>query len=162
MRDYIVDPFETMPVTEIMAQPVDCLPAGMTVGDAVAFFTAPDAPARHKSYPVTDGQNRLVAMVSRADALRWTRDDAQSGTTLGDMLGDSEAVIGFDDEMMAQLADRMAATDVGRVPILKRADRTVVGLAARRDLLRVRAKAVRQEQERETLIRFRSGKTAPA
>ncbi|HTJ64553.1 MAG TPA: chloride channel protein [Alphaproteobacteria bacterium] len=161
MREYIVDPFETMPVTEIMAQPVDCLPAAMTVGDTVAFFTAPDAPARHKSYPVTDDLNRLVAMVSRADALRWTR-DAPVNQTLGEALGDWEAVVGFDDEMVAQLADRMAATDVGRVPILNRADRTVVGLAARRDLLRVRAKAVRQEQERETLIRFRPGKTAPA
>ena len=46
--------------------------------------------------------------------------------------------------------------DVGRVPILRRADGRHVGLVARRDLLRVRANAVRQEREREVLLRFRT------
>ncbi len=155
MREYIVDPFETMRVTEIMAHPVDCLSADMTVDQTIAFFTAADVPARHKSYPVTGADNRLVAIVSRADALRWSRSDGLDDRTLGELLADQEPVVGYDDEMVAQLADRMAATDVGRVPILRRADGVPVGLAARRDLLRVRAKAVRHEQEREALIKLR-------
>ncbi len=162
MREYIVDPFETMRVTEIMAQPVDCLAADMTVGEAVAFFTAPGPQARHKSYPVTGPDKRLVGIVSRADALRWDRTEGQDTRPLAELLADREPVIGYEDEMVAQLADRMAATDIGRVPILRRADGVVVGLAARRDLLRVRAKAVRQEQEREVLIRLRPEKAAAA
>jgi chloride channel protein, CIC family len=162
MREYIVDPFETMRVTEIMAQPVDCLAADMTVGDAIAFFTAPDPQARHKSYPVTGPDGRLCGIVSRADALRWSRAEVPDSRPLAELLADREPVIGYDDETVAQLADRMATTDIGRVPILRRADRVVVGLAARRDLLRVRAKAVRQEQEREVLIRLRPAKASAA
>jgi hypothetical protein len=41
------------------------------------------------------------------------------------------------------------------VPILDRADGTVRGLVARRDLLRVRAEVIRQERDRERLIRLR-------
>jgi H+/Cl- antiporter ClcA len=155
VREYIVDPFETMRVAEIMAQPVNTLPVAMTVGEAVTFFTAPDA-QRHKSYPVVDGNGRLAAMVSRADTLRWTRSGWDADKSLGEQLGDQEPLVGYDDEMVGALADRMAAADVGRVPILSRADGKVVGLVARRDLLRVRATVVRHERERAVLLKFRT------
>ena len=47
----------------------------------------------------------------------------------------------------------MTAEDVGRVPILERKSKALVGLVARRDLLRVRTNMVRHEIEREKLIR---------
>jgi CBS domain-containing protein len=153
VREYIVDPFETMRVGEIMAQPVNTLPMAMTVGEAVTFFTAPDA-QRHKSYPVVDRDGRLMAMVSRADTLRWTMGGWDAGKSLGEQLADQEPLVGYDDDLVGSLADRMAAADIGRVPILRRADGKVIGLVARRDLLRVRASVVRQERERAVLLRF--------
>jgi hypothetical protein len=39
------------------------------------------------------------------------------------------------------------------VPILERASGRLVGLVARRDLLRVRSRAIRHEHEREALIK---------
>ncbi|HUZ75174.1 MAG TPA: chloride channel protein [Stellaceae bacterium] len=155
LREYIVDPFETMRVSEIMANPVDTLPADAPIGDVVAFFIAPDAPRRHKSYPVVDRDGRVAGMVARADALRWTVAGWPAGQSLRDLAADRELVTGYEDELVGQLADRMAAADVGRVPILRRRDDALVGLVARRDLLRVRASVVRQEREREVLIRLR-------
>ena len=163
LREYIVDPFEIMRVGEVMAKPVDTLPATMPIGDAVAFFTGPETQTgvhRHKSYPVVDTENRLVAMVSRADALRWTMEGWDSEKTLGDQLVGQNMLIGYEDELVGKLADRMAEADVGRVPILRRGitddESTVVGLVARRDLLRVRAEVIRHEYERERLIRLSS------
>jgi H+/Cl- antiporter ClcA/CBS domain-containing protein len=160
MREYVVDPFETMRVAEIMAKPALCLPADWTVAEAAAFFTAPATPSRHKSYPVADADGHLIAMASRADALRWTLSPELGRRTLKEQLADQDPVVAYEDEIVAQLADRMAATDVGRVPILSRADGTIVGLAARRDLLRVRAGVLLQEQEREALIRLRPSRSA--
>jgi CBS domain-containing protein len=77
-----------------------------------------------------------------------------SGQTLDDVLADREYVIGYDDELVGQLADCMARADGGRVPILRRSDLAVVGLITQRDLLRVRAATVRHEREREALIRL--------
>jgi H+/Cl- antiporter ClcA len=153
LREYIVDPFETMRVTEIMAKPVDTLAAKMTVSEAVEFFTT-DAP-RHKSYPVVDEADCVVAMVSRADMLRWTMKGWDGGRSLAEQLAGQDLIVGYGDDLVGQLADRMAAADAGRVPILRRADGKLIGLVARRDLLRVRATVVRHEHERAKLLRFR-------
>jgi chloride channel protein, CIC family len=157
MREYIVDPFETMRVAEIMAKPVDTLPADMPVGDAIKFFTGKDAMTCHKSYPIVEADGRLVGIVARADALRWAVGGRSAGQSLRDLVADRDMVTGYDDELVGALADRMAAAGVGRAPVLRRSDEALVGLVARRDLLRVRAHAVRQERQRDTLIPLRPG-----
>jgi H+/Cl- antiporter ClcA len=153
-REYSVDPFESVRVADIMARPAETLPANLPVGDIVDFFTMPDALPRHKSYPVVDEHGRVVGIVSRADALRWLMTDGARTGLLVDQLAGQELVVGHDDELVGQLADRMAAADKGRVPILRRENGLLVGLVARRDLLRVRANVIRYEHEREALIRL--------
>jgi H+/Cl- antiporter ClcA/CBS domain-containing protein len=153
-REYTVDPFEIMRVGEIMATPVDTLPSGMTVTDAVAFFSLDAAAPRHKSYPVVDVAHKLVGIVSRADVLRWTRDGWNDGLTLGNACDARGLVTAYTDELVGHLADRMAETDKGRVPVIERATRKLVGLVARRDLLRVRAAKGREEFERERAFKL--------
>ena len=146
-REYTVDPFDVMRVGDIMARPVDTLPASMPVADAARFFAGGD---RHKSYPVVDENGRAVAMVSRADVLRWTREGWTAGETLGDQ--DPDMVTAYADELAGVLADRMAETGASRVPVVTRENGELVGLVARRELLRVRALALKQEQEREGAV----------
>ena len=153
VREYVVDPFETMRVAEIMARPVEALPDSWTVRDVVTFFTAADAPRRHKSYPVTDREGRVMGIVARADALRWLLGEVAPERTLSQQLAGQEVMTAYGDELVGHLADRMSATGTGRVPVLERASGALVGLVARRDLLRVRAQTRRHEHEREALIR---------
>ncbi len=162
LREYIVDPFETMRVSEIMAHPVETLPATTPIGDVVKFFTAEDPAGRHKSYPVIDDNGHLAGIVSRSDVLRWTVEGWPSGQVLRDVVSDQELTVAYEDDLAGQLADRMAAADASRVPILRRDDRAVVGLVARRDLLRVRMQGMRHENEREVLIPLRGGRRAAA
>jgi CBS domain-containing protein len=158
MREYIVDPFETMRVFEIMARPVETLRADMLIGDVVKFFAAGATTTRHKSYPVVDADGQLAGIVSRSDVLRWTVEGWPTGELLRDVVAEQELSVGYEDDLVGRLADRMAAADVSRVPVLRRSDRAVVGLVARRDLLRVRAQGLRHETEREVLIPLRGGK----
>jgi len=141
-REYVIDPFETIRVADIMARPAESLPAHWTVAETLSFFTAPDAPRRHKSYPVTDAHNKVIGMVSRTDALRWLGNE-DGERLLREQVAGQELVVGYDDELAGHLADRMSFTDHGRVPILSRATGTLVGLVARRDLLRVRTNMMR-------------------
>ncbi len=152
-REYVIDPFETIRVADIMARPAESLPASWTVNETLTFFTAADAPRRHKSYPVTDAHGKVIGMVSRADALCWLGDEDAREKTLRDQVEGQELVVGYDDELAGHLADRMSFTGHGRVPILSRETGALVGLVARRDLLRVRTNVTRHEQEREALIR---------
>ena len=156
VREYSVDPFDTMRISEIMAQPVVTLPEETTVGEAVGFFTSRSAAMpRHKSYPVVRPDGTLAAMVARADALRWTVESPPPEKPVTEQLGIQELVTAYEDELVGRVADRMAETGVGRVPILRRGTDTVAGIVARRDLLRVRSSVLREERERETLITLR-------
>jgi H+/Cl- antiporter ClcA len=152
-REYVIDPFETIRVADIMARPAESLPANWTIAEVLTFFTAPEAPRRHKSYPVTDTHGKVIGMVSRADALRWLGDEDAREKLLREQVEGQELVVGYDDELAGHLADRMAFTEHGRVPILSRKSGELVGLVARRDLLRVRTNMTRHEHEREALIR---------
>ncbi len=153
-REYVVDPFETMRVADIMTHPAATLPDTMPIKDAVSFFTQQQAPTRHQSYPVVDKANRLRAMLTQADVLRWAREGWPGGQTLGKTLPTRDCVTGYSDELVGELADRMHETDARRVPVLQRGDGTVIGFVSRRDLLRVRIMTVRHERHREALIRF--------
>ncbi|MDE2451025.1 MAG: chloride channel protein [Gammaproteobacteria bacterium] len=146
--EYTVDPFDVMRVSEIMTHPVDTLPARMSTEDALAFFDTENGVKRHKSYPVVDDAGHVVSMVSRSDVLRWSREGWPKGQTLEERPDVGEVFVGYTDELVGHLADRMAAADVGRVPVVDRATGKVTGLVARRDLLRVRAHASRLERER--------------
>ena len=151
-REYVIDPFETIKVADIMARPAESLPAHWTVAETLSFFTASEAPRRHKSYPVVDTQKKVIGMVSRTDALRWLGNE-DGERLLREQVAGQELVVGYDDELAGHLADRMSFTDHGRVPILSRETGALVGLVARRDLLRVRTTMMRHEREREALIR---------
>jgi CIC family chloride channel protein len=145
-REYSVDPFLNTRVGDVMMQNVDCLPSTMKVPDAVRFYSG-DIP-RHKSYPVTDDKGRVLAMISRANALSWAADPEVQELSLAEAVDGSSLLSGYDDEIVGALADRMIARDVGRVPILSRATHKLVGLVSRRDLLKVRASLAHQETSR--------------
>jgi CIC family chloride channel protein len=145
-REYSVDPFLNTRVADIMLQTVDSLPSTMKVAEAVRFYSG-DIP-RHKSYPVIDDKGRVLAMISRAAALSWAGDPEVQDLTLAKALDGVSLLSGYDDEIVGDLADRMIARDVGRVPILSRGTNKLVGLVARRDLLKVRASLSHEETSR--------------
>jgi len=130
---------------------VDTLPSTMPILDVVRFFTSDVH--RHKSYPVIDDQRRCVGMVSRADVFRWTT-HPDHDNTLAEAIGNRETMCGWSDDLVGTLADRMAQADVGRVPILN-AEGKLVGLVARKDLLRTRARLLPHEHERTAPLRAR-------
>ena len=153
-REYTVDPFEVLRVSDIMVSPANSLSGDIPIEEAIAFFGAAGGETAHKSYPVVDQDGRAIGMVSRSDVLRWTREGWEVGATLASRNGAALLFAGYPDELVGQLADRMAAADIGRVPIVERGSGKLVGLVARRDLLTARTHIVRQENERSRLLRI--------
>ena len=112
----------------------------------MAFFSGESA--RHKSYPLIDADGRVAGMVARADVLRWRAEDPHGDQTLFDRVSDRSLTVGYADEPVSHLADRMVLADIGRVPIVDRDSQRLVGLVARKDLLRIRATAKSAEANR--------------
>jgi len=151
--EYHTDPFDLTRVGDIMVRTVDTLPASMPVVEAAVFFSSGEH--RHKSYPVVGEDGRVAGMVTSADMLDWSIHDGEEEATLGDMVEERDLVAGYSDELVGALADRMALADTGRVPILDRAGGRLVGLVARKDLLKVRTRRSSEEFERSRLIKLR-------
>jgi chloride channel protein, CIC family len=146
VREYSIDPFELQRVNEVMVREVDTLPAAMPVEEAVAFFSSEIQ--RHKSYPLIDADGLVAGIVSRADVLRWRAESPHADETLFDRVSDRSLTVGYPNEPVSHLADRMVAADVGRVPIVESHTMRLVGLVSRKDLLRIRATARSMESNR--------------
>jgi chloride channel protein, CIC family len=149
-REYAIDPLQLARVADVMVKEVDTLPATMPIEDALAFFTGETK--RHRSYPVVDSQRHVVGMVDRSDVLRWMSEGIPEHRTLDDLLSDASAVVGYPGEIVADLVYRMVAQDIGRVPVVDPATRLLVGLVARKDLMRVRAASRRLDLDRQSFF----------
>jgi CBS domain-containing protein len=133
-----------------MIHKVDTLPSSMMVSAAIEFFTT-DEP-RHKSYPLVDSQGKFAGMISRADVLRWTMDGEDALAKLSAVTRLDEILVALPDEPVGHLADRMGQFDVGRVPVVA-ADQRLVGIVARKDLLKIRAHLRAHEHDRAAPLR---------
>jgi CBS-domain-containing membrane protein len=154
VREYSIDPFELMRVSEVMVREVDTLPASMPIDEAISFFSS--EARRHKSYPLIDAAGQVAGVVARADVLRWRAENPRGEESLFDRVSDRSLTVGYPDEPVSHLADRMVLADLGRVPIVERHTLRLVGLVARKDLLRIRATAKSTEANCVAYLGWRS------
>ncbi|MGF6177335.1 CBS domain-containing protein [Ensifer sp. 4252] len=154
-REYGVDPFEFTRARDIMVNAVDTLPATMSVEDVCAHFAKADK--AHRTYPVVDEGGALIGIVSRAEALRWQRDPDVRAELLKDKISDTSLPIGYADDTVGHIADIMIANDIARIPVIDPVSRQVVGLVARKDLLRLRQAQKSSELERRPYLCRTSG-----
>ncbi|WMD23675.1 chloride channel protein [Achromobacter seleniivolatilans] len=150
-REYHVDPFELQRVADLMTQPVQTLAGTQTVEQAIAHFTT--LHPVHTSYPVVNAENVVVGEVTRADSLAWALEAGGHERSLAGALQGRELVVGYPDELASRIADRMALTGVGRVPIVDRASGRLLGIVGRKDLFRSRARRLREESQRTAYFR---------
>jgi H+/Cl- antiporter ClcA/CBS domain-containing protein len=155
LREYTVDALEFMLAGQLMTRSPTTLRATMSIPDVLRFFAEE---AQHRSYPVVDGEGRLVGLVSRTDALRWQVEKKEEGR-LGDLLSDPSTLVAYPETSCGAVADMMVDAGTGRVPIVDPHSRRVVGIISRQDLLKVRTTQKRGEMVRPAR---RSRKRRPA
>jgi H+/Cl- antiporter ClcA len=144
-HEFTVDPLALSLARDVMTPDPETLPADLPAAEALVFF---EREAKHRSYPVVDTKARPIALVSRADALRWSQAEGTLDGTLGEMLSDiSQPLVTLDTPSDA-VANLMIAENTGRVCVVDPADGRLVGIVARRDLLRSRAAALHGERKR--------------
>ncbi|WP_410489433.1 chloride channel protein [Agrobacterium tumefaciens] len=149
-REYAIDSFELTRASEIMIRKVDTLPAGMTVSQAISFFTG--SQETHRTYPVVQPEGTLVGLVSRADILSWQQEPHGGEETLADRLADREIPVAHENDPVGLIADLMLSADTGRIAIVDKSSNSLVGLVTRKDLLHLRQAQQRSEQERQPFI----------
>ena len=144
LREYTVDALEFLLAGQLMTRNPKTLPASMPIADVLRFFADQ---AEHRTYPVVDGDGRLLGLVSRTDALRWQVAKKTEGQ-LGDVLSDASTLVAYPETPCGVVADMMVDSGTGRVPIVDPQSRRVIGIISRQDLLKVRTTQKRGETVR--------------
>ncbi|HWW63903.1 MAG TPA: chloride channel protein [Sphingomonadaceae bacterium] len=142
LQEYTIDPLNFLQAAQLMTPDPATLRGDMPAREAEAFF---GTDAKHRSYPVVDGEGKLLGMVSRTDALRWQVEGVGGAASLADIVSDASQPIAYPDTPIGIIADRMVDSGIGRVPIVDRESRRVVGILSRHDLLKARSEGRRSE-----------------
>lgn len=149
LQEYSVDPLDFVQADQLMTVNPETLPGTMTISEALAFFAEQ---ARHRSYPVVDSAHGLIGLVSRSDALRWRINDKAGDTSLADSLSDASQPVAYPDTLSGVVADLIVASGIGRIPIVDRQTRKVVGILSRQDLLKARSSHRQGETHRARFV----------
>lgn len=127
--DYHADALRTTSVAEVMTLAVRTVPAGATVGDAMAEF----ARSGHGGYPVVDDAGAVVGVVSRSDLLTGALDPSAPVVTVAS----GPAVTARPDEPVVDALERMLTESVEHLPVLD-GEGHLIGLCTRTDVLAAR------------------------
>ncbi|WP_340265960.1 chloride channel protein [Sphingobium mellinum] len=155
-QEYSVDALDLLQVSDLMSLDPQTLPGSMTMGEVVDFFAGE---ARHRSYPVVDDEGCLLGLVSRSDALRSRVEGVDRTASLAENLSDASQPVAFPENPAGTVADLIVQSGIGRIPIVDRRSRKVVGILTRQDLLTARRKVRSGETERTRPITLRGTAT---
>ncbi|MFO1475273.1 MAG: chloride channel protein [Verrucomicrobiota bacterium] len=147
-REYSVDLLELVRVAEVM-QPPPTIPTGMTVLELSRKIADGDPRlTRHQAVFVVDAHGALAGLITRGDLLRALRAHPDGGVSVEEA-GSRNPAVAYPDEPLCDAVNRMLKRDVGRLPVVDRADpRRVVGYLGRSAILAARARLQESEDLR--------------
>ena len=149
-QDYETDVLSQVKVADTMEQDLPVVPAGTTVGALAERIAQHDpAVARHEALLIIDDSGRLAGIITRGDLLRAFDKDS-SGAMSVQEAGTTRLVVTHPDELVSEAAAKMLHNDVGRLPVVDRADHgKVVGYLGRSGVMAARLLRLHDEHVRE-------------
>jgi H+/Cl- antiporter ClcA len=135
LTEYGADFLASVPVMEAATKQVRTLKISQTVKEAREWTESGLSGVAHQGFPVVSDTGALMGVLTRRD-LGNARDEA----TLGALITRAPVAV-FEDQSLREAEDAMVRQNVGRLPVVKRDEPTIiVGILTRSDLLRAHAK----------------------
>ena len=149
-QDYEADVLSQARVADTMEHELPAIPAGTTVSALAERIAQHDpAVARHEALLILDDTGKLAGIITRGDLLRALDKDS-SGVMTVQQAGSTRLVLTHPDELVSEAAAKMLRNDVGRLPVVDRADhRKVVGYLGRSGVMAARLRRFQDEHMRE-------------
>jgi CBS domain-containing protein len=159
MREYAVDPLEATFVREVMDTDVYTVDPTRLIADLYDVLGEGSPERRQRLYPVLDARLRLVGLLPWSAVLAGREDPERR---VHDAMI-APLAIAYPDEILRAVADRMAAHDLGVIPVVERSDRDhLEGLITQFDLLQARQKLLEEERHAERVLTLRRVSTRGA
>jgi len=149
-QDYETDVLSQTRVADTMVRELPVTSANVTVGFLAERIAQHDpAVARHEALLILDDGGKLAGIITRGDLLRALAQDPTGAMNVLEA-GSTRLVITHPDELVSEAAAKMLRFDVGRLPVVDRADhRKVVGYLGRGGVMAARLRRFHDENVRE-------------
>jgi len=149
-QDYETDVLSQVKVADTMERDLPTVPVNTTVGVLAERIAQHDpAVARHEALLILDDEGKLAGIITRGDLLRALDNDSSGAVTVKDA-GGTRMVVTYPDELVSEAAAKMLRNDIGRLPVVDRADnRKVVGYLGRSGVMAARLGRLHDEHVRE-------------
>jgi chloride channel protein, CIC family len=150
-REYSVDPFEIMRVSEVMDRNPPTVRSSTTIAALSEMIALGDSPlSRRQATLLVDDGGRLVGVITRGDIMRSLMD----GTATTKKVREAAMLdieVAYPDETLQVAVAKMLKRDIGRLPVVERSDTAkVVGYLGRAEILEARVRLHEEEELRET------------
>jgi CBS domain-containing protein len=149
-QDYEADALTQTTVGETMEKEAPVVAEHTKVGELAERIAHHDpAVARHEALLIVDEAGKLSGIITRGDILRALDKDSSGSVTVQEA-GSTKLVVAYPDELVSEAAAKLLRYDVGRLPVVDRADeRKVVGYLGRSTILAARLLRFHDEHVRE-------------
>jgi CBS domain-containing protein len=158
--DYAPDFLAGVLVRDAMSKTLVHLRATQTLAEVRQWIDAHGPGTRHQGFPVLDDGSNLIGVLTRRDLLDPER---AATTTLRELVKRPPTVV-YIDASLRDAADHMVNHDIGRLPVLERETRRVIGMITRSDILAAHRTRLREtgQADASLLARgFRRASVAP-
>jgi H+/Cl- antiporter ClcA/CBS domain-containing protein len=147
-REYSVDLFNLMRVSEVMDKNPPTVPATMKLRELSEVIAQGTAPlCKRQGTLILDAVGNLAGIITRGDVVRAMQRN-------GDMsvleAGQRNLIVTYGDELLDDAIGKMLGNDVGRLPVVERANPAkLLGYLGRANVLKARVKQFEEETVRE-------------
>jgi chloride channel protein, CIC family len=148
-REYSVDPLAVLRVGEVMDHNPPTVPAQMKVSKLSDLIANGDSVLSHRQGTlIVDEDGNLAGIITRGDLVRAIEKSPEGSTVVE--AGTQNLIVAFPDEILHEAVTRMVRHDIGRLPIVQRANpRKIVGYLGRASVMTARLRRHEEEHHRE-------------
>ena len=119
-REYSVSPFARFRVEDVMERNVPTIPAGTKADRLLRRMLQHDAVlGRRHAWPLVDDSGALVGIVTRGDLVSAVDRDGDGEASVLE-IGNHDPIIAYEDDLLEDALDTMAAAGVARLPVVSR------------------------------------------
>jgi len=149
-QDYEADALTQATVGETMDKDAPVISVNTKVGELAERIGQHDpAVVRRQALLILDAAGKLVGIITRGDVMRALDKDSSGAMTVQEA-GKTHLVVTYPDELVSEAAAKLLRFDIGRLPVVDRADeRKVVGYLGRGAILAARLLRFNDEHVRE-------------
>ncbi|WP_254506710.1 chloride channel protein [Anatilimnocola floriformis] len=141
--EYLTDHLDQVAVGSIASKQVVTLRAQQTLAEVRKWLDSDPEHSQHQGYPVVDERMRLIGVLTRRNLLAATE---AADTPLRNLVTRFPIYV-YDTSTARDAADHMVRHDVGRLPVVSRANpKLLVGIVTRSDILSVYERRLRETE----------------